>query len=102
MFYSDQLISWNAASASFPDEFSFRRIVPVFSDAGRLLPPSFDSRLSAIPGFRVSVNWSIVVKVTRTRTSPLSLFRRTTRCAYTPISFLPGTYLCRWLAYWGS
>ena len=82
MFYSDQLISWNATSASLPDEFSFRRTVPVFSDAGRLLPPAFDSRLSAIPGFRVSVNWSIVVKVTRARTSPLSLFRRTARCAY--------------------
>lgn len=102
MFYSDQLISWNATGASLPDEFSFRRTVPIFSNAGCLLPPTFDSRLSAIPGFRVSVIWSIVVRVTRTRTSPLSLFRRTTRCVYLQYLSLRGLTLLRMAGVLGS
>jgi len=90
VFYSDQLIAWDATGASLPDEFSFRRIVPIYSHNGRLLPPSFDSRLSAIPGFRVSVNWSISIRITRKRTSPLSVFRRIARLAV-PIVYLPRT-----------
>lgn len=102
VFYSDQLITWDATGASLPDEFSFRRIVPIFSDAGRLLPPTFDSRLSAIPGFRVSVIWSIVVSVTRTRTGPLSLFRRTTRCVYLQYLSFRGLTLLRMARVLGS
>jgi hypothetical protein len=86
VFYSDQLITWSADdSASRPDDFSFRRVVPSFSDDRRLLPPSFDSRLSAIPGFRVSVVWMVVVTVTRSRLNPFSFFRRTARCVPRPI-----------------
>jgi len=89
--YSDQLITWDATSASLPDDFSFRRIVPVYSHSGHLLPPTFDSRLSAIPGFRVSVNWSIVIRVTRTRTGPLSLLLRRTARLVVPIGYVPRT-----------
>jgi hypothetical protein len=74
-------MTWNATSANLPDEFSFRHVLPTFSRDGRLLPPTFDSRLTGIPGFRVSVKWAISVTVTRTRSNPLSsLFCRTTRC----------------------
>jgi hypothetical protein len=90
--FSDEVLAW-ASNAGLPDEFAFRRIVPIFSHDGRLLPPTFDSRLSAVPGFRVSVNWSIVITVTRTRTSALSLFRRPTRWVFPPIpSFTPDIY----------
>ncbi|KAH9959785.1 hypothetical protein BC827DRAFT_439199 [Russula dissimulans] len=91
VFYSDQLITWSADdSASRPDDFSFRRVVPSFSDDRRLLPPSFDSRLSAIPGFRVSVVWMVVVTVTRSRLNPFSFFRRTARLSV-PIGYIPRT-----------
>ncbi|KAF8491182.1 hypothetical protein F5888DRAFT_1620287 [Russula emetica] len=86
VFSSDRLMSWNATSTNLPDEFSFRHVVPTFSPDGRLLPPTFDSRVTGIPGFRVSVKWAISVTVTRTRSNPLSLFRRTTRCIYLPHS----------------
>jgi hypothetical protein len=79
-FSSNRLMTWNATSANLPDEFSFHHVLPTLSRDGRLLPPTFDSRLSGIPGFRVSVKWTISVTVTRTRSNPLSLFRRTTRC----------------------
>ncbi|KAH9983011.1 hypothetical protein BJV74DRAFT_55472 [Russula compacta] len=90
VFFSDQLMTWSSDTAHLPDEFSFRRVMPAFSDDGRLLPPTFDSRLSAIPGFRVSINWAIVVTATRSRTNPFSLFRRTTRLSV-PFGYFPRT-----------
>jgi len=91
VFYSDQLITWSADhNAIRPDDFSFRRVVPSFSQDRRLLIPSFDSRLSSIPGFRVSVVWAIVVTVTRSRLNPFSFFRRTARLSV-PIGYIPRT-----------
>lgn len=93
-------MSWNAVSADLPDEFSFRHIVPTLSREGRLLPPTFDSRLAGIPGFRVSVKWTILVTVTRTRSNPLSLFHRTTRCVDLRCHANPCLYLCGRLVCW--
>lgn len=89
-FLSDRFMTWNAASTNLPDEFSFRHVLPTFSRDGRLLPPTFDSRLTGIPGFRVSVKWAISVTVTHTRSNPLPLFRRTTRLSV-PINYVPRT-----------
>jgi hypothetical protein len=79
-FLSDQLITWNTATSRLPDEFAFRYLLPTFSRDGRLLPPTLDSRLTGIPGFRVSVKWTISVTATRALSNPLSFFRRTARC----------------------
>jgi hypothetical protein len=87
-------MSWNAAFVDLPDEFSFRHVAPTFYRDGRLLPPTFDSRLTGIPGFRVGVKWSISVTVTRTRSNPLSLLRRTTRCVDLRCLANPCPYLC--------
>jgi len=88
-------MSWNATtSANLPDEFSFRHVVPTFARDGLLLPPTFDSRLTGIPGFRVSVKWTISVTVTRRRSNPLSLFRRKTRCVDLRCHANPCPYLC--------
>lgn len=73
-------MTWNSNSTDLPDEFSFRHVVQTYCPDGRLLPPTFDSRLTGIPGFRVSVKWTILVTVTRKRSNALSsLLRRTTR-----------------------
>lgn len=93
-------MTWNATSDNLPDEFSFRHVLPTFSRDGRLLPPTFDSRLTGIPGFRVSVKWTIMVTVTRTRSNPLSLFRRTTRCVDLRCHANPCPYLCGLLVCW--
>ena len=77
VFFSDKLLSWDTTTSLLLDDVSFRRIMPALSHDGRLLPPTFDSRLSGIPGFRVSVRWQVVLTVTRARTGPLDLLRRT-------------------------
>lgn len=82
VFFSDQLLTWDTASSCLLDELSFRRVVPAASHDGRLLQPTFDSRLNGIPGFRVSIRWQVVLTVMRSRTGPLSLLRKTTRYVY--------------------
>ncbi|KAI9507616.1 hypothetical protein F5148DRAFT_1307148 [Russula earlei] len=89
-FFSDQLVAWTASGSRLPDDFRFRRIVPSYSHDQRLLPPTFDSRLSSIPGFRVSVKWAVVVTFTRARTNPLFFLRRTSRLSV-PIGYIPRT-----------
>ena len=94
VFSSNRLMTWNSTSADPPDEFSFHHVLPTLSRDGRLLPPTFDSRMTGIPGFRVSVKWAISVTVTRIRTNPLSPFRRTTRCVDFRCHFKTCPYLC--------
>jgi hypothetical protein len=79
VFYSDKILSWDTTNPLLLDDLSFRRIMPALSHDGRFLPPTFDSRLSGIPGFRVTVRWQVVLTVTRARTSRLDLSRRTMR-----------------------
>ncbi|KAI0269975.1 hypothetical protein BC834DRAFT_967686 [Gloeopeniophorella convolvens] len=91
VFLSEQLLAWDArAGAPLPDELAFRSVVPAAAADGRVLPPTFDSRLSAIPGFRVSVQWEVVLTVTRVRAGRFDLFRRTTRLRV-PIAYVPRT-----------
>ncbi|KAA1469678.1 hypothetical protein DENSPDRAFT_636827 [Dentipellis sp. KUC8613] len=92
---SDTLYSWDHQlhEGPAPYEFTFRAQVPTYHEGlgrGRqLLPPSFDSRLTAIPGFRVSVQYEFVVAVTRVRMGPL-LWRRQTRLRV-PFTYKPLT-----------
>ena len=83
---SDTLYSWDQMlhAGHAPSEFSFRGKLPVYYLDGRkhglsLLPPSYDARMNALPGFRVAVQYEFVVSVTRTRDLPL-LWKKTARC----------------------
>ncbi|TFY74293.1 hypothetical protein EWM64_g9717, partial [Hericium alpestre] len=68
---SDTLYVWDQQlhQGPPPSEFTFRGRIPAHhNDTSRepqVLPASFDSRLTAVPGFRVRVQYEFVVSVTR-------------------------------------
>jgi hypothetical protein len=93
-FLSDTLYSWDGAfyRGQAPHEFNFETLIPTFTQPEgerRLLPPSYDSRLSAIPGFRVSVQYEFVVSITRTA-GAMDFWKKRTRCVVCTFSILMG------------
>ncbi|KAI0027741.1 hypothetical protein K488DRAFT_60562 [Vararia minispora EC-137] len=91
-FLCETLYTWNNSvyHDGAPPEFNFETTVPVFvppASERRVLPPSYENRASAIPGFRVSVQYEFVVSVTR-HTNPMDFWKKRTRYAYLQL-FLP-------------
>ncbi len=70
---NDTLYTWDAErQASFPAKVTFRYTLPTHythKESGERyrLPPSYEARLSSMPGFDVEIRYAIVVTVTRTR-----------------------------------
>ncbi|KAI0064108.1 hypothetical protein BV25DRAFT_1914757 [Artomyces pyxidatus] len=82
VLFSTSLYTWDrhhpqlqnpfvSSNAGPPSEINFRTIVPAKGANGEVLPPSFDARLSAIPGFRVGVHYEVVVCVVRSHMGEL-------------------------------
>ena len=69
----DLLFTWNAEhNAPLPTKVTFRYSLPTHyedktSGERYRLPPTYDARLNAIPGFRAEVSYAVVVYVSRNR-----------------------------------
>lgn len=80
----DSLFIWDAEHhAPFPTKVTFRYTLPSHYKDGtsgerHRLPPTYQARLSGIPGFRVEVSYSLVVYISRIR-DKLDWWRRDSR-----------------------
>lgn len=81
----ESIFNWNAErNASFPSKVTFHYTLPshyTHRDTGERfrIPPTYESRLSGIPGFKVKVSYAIVVHLRHNR-NKADWWRRSTRC----------------------
>ena len=88
VFVTEMLYMWERGGRQEapPTDFSFEMRMPTYASGSsggggglarrRLLPPSYDSRLTSIPGFGTTVQYEFVVSVRRIRATPLDLLKK--------------------------
>ncbi|KAF8133724.1 hypothetical protein EV363DRAFT_1566582 [Boletus edulis] len=99
--FSNKSMLWiknRVQDAPCPNKLRFRFPLPTtYSDGGHtyLLPPSFEARLSGIPGFRAHVSYSVSVVVIKpsavSNMVKSTLFRKDDWTVSTPFLYLPRT-----------